>query len=313
MNDITAFTNFAAAASRALPYLRDRTGFDLWMITRIEAEDCIAIEVLDRHYGLQRGQRFPWPDSLCCRMLEGQGPRFAPDVAAVLSYARSPLTQQLKIGAYIGVPLCQPDGAVYGTLCAVHPLPVAAEIADQMPTIELVASLLSNLLSAELSAQEHARRAERAEAELLTDALTSLFNRRGWDALISAEESRCQRFANSACVLSIDLDDLKTVNDSQGHAKGDALLKAAADVLRASTRQQDISARVGGDEFAVLAVECDITGAETLVQRLLEAFSQAGVRASIGMAPRDANGTLQQAWHDADQLMYSHKKRERVS
>jgi diguanylate cyclase (GGDEF)-like protein len=313
MNDTNAFTNFSAAALRALPYLRERTGLDCWMITRIEGNECIAVDVLDGSCDIQRGQRFRWSDSLCCRMLAGQGPPFAHNAAAVPCYASSPLSQQFQIGAYMGVPLYRPDGTVYGTLCGVSPRPISSDIIDQMPTVELVASLLSNLLCAELSAQEHARRAERAEAELLTDSLTNLFNRRGWDALIAAEESRCRRFGNSACVLSIDLDDLKTVNDSQGHAKGDQLLRAAADVLRLSTRQQDICARVGGDEFAVLAVECDLHGGELLVERLLDAFAQAGVRASIGMAPRSTTGTLQQAWHEADQLMYSHKKRERVT
>jgi diguanylate cyclase len=314
MVDLQAFSNFSSAASAVLSFLQERTGFDLWMVTRKEADDWIVLDAQDKSYGIKAGKVFRWTDSLCSRMVEGEGPQFAPNIDAVNAYADAPITNQIAIGAFIGVPLARADGTLFGTLCGMHPKPASADLERELPTVKLLAQLLSNLLISELATQDQTRRAERAEADLLTDSLTGLFNRRGWDSLLASEESRCKRYGNPACVLSVDLDDLKVVNDTQGHARGDELLKTAAEILRTSKRQQDIAARIGGDEFALLAIECDTAGGDALVARLLEAFTQAGVRASIGMSPRLAAGTLDDAWLESDRLMYSHKKRtEKVS
>jgi diguanylate cyclase len=296
-----------------LRFLHERTDFDLWMVTRTEGNDWIVLGAHDCGYGIQAGKVFRWADSLCSRMVADKGPRVAPDCKVVSAYADAPIATQLPIRAYVGVPLSRADGTLFGTLCGVHSEPKDEALHHELPFVELLAKLLSSLLIAELAAHEQARRAERAEAELLTDALTGLFNRRGWNSLLAAEESRCKRYGNPACVLSIDLDELKQVNDTQGHACGDQLLKTAANVLRTATRHQDVIARVGGDEFGVLAVECDTASGQKLKNRLLDALMTAGVKASIGVAPRRASDTLDRAWIEADQLMYSHKRRERMA
>ena len=131
------------------------------------------------------------------------------------------------------------------------------EIEEELPLVELMARLLMTIIKNELKANEEFRRAERASAEAMTDGLTGLYNRRGWDQLVAAEDKRCQRYGHPASVLSIDLDNLKSINDNQGHAEGDCLLRSAAEVLKTVTRDADIVARLGGDEFSVLAVECD--------------------------------------------------------
>jgi diguanylate cyclase len=313
MHDLRALPNFSEAASTILRFLHERTGVDLWMATRTEGEDWIVLAEHDHGYGVEAGKVFRWSDSFCSRMVADQGPRVATDSRAVPAYADAPLAKQLPIRAYIGVPLSRADGTLFGTLCGLHREVKSEALHAELPLVELLAKLLSSLLISELAAHEQARRAERAEAELLTDSLTGLFNRRGWDSLLAAEESRCKRYGHPACVLSIDLDELKQVNDSEGHARGDELLKATADVLRSASRQQDVMARVGGDEFAVLAVECDVMGGQALVERLLNAFTSAGVKASIGIAPRRPSETLDRAWLESDRLMYSHKKRERMA
>jgi diguanylate cyclase (GGDEF)-like protein len=310
---LQAFPNFSVAAQAVLRFLHERTGFDLWMVTRTEGDDWIVLDRHDQSYGVEPGQVFRWADSFCSRMVAGEGPRTAPDCQQIPAYASAPIAGQIPIGAYLGVPLSRPDGTLFGTLCGVHPQPKSAELHRELPLVELLAQLLSGLLIAELNALHQTRRAERAESDLMTDALTGLFNRRGWDALVAAEESRCKRYGSPACVLSIDLDELKEVNDSQGHASGDELLKSAARVLLASTRQQDVVARVGGDEFAVLAVECDVTGGDTLVERLIEGFHAAGVKASIGMASRTPLGSLLQAWQESDKQMYFRKRDGRAA
>ncbi len=96
----------------------------------------------------------------------------------------------------------------------------------------------------------------------------------------------------------LDLDGLKAVNDSAGHA---------ADVLRAAVRSTDIVARLGGDEFAVLTVETDLPAARLERDRLRELLRAAGIPASVGAATRDPQGGLTAAVRAADQQMYQAK------
>jgi diguanylate cyclase (GGDEF)-like protein len=308
MFPLDQFPDFASAAQGVLRHLHNRLGFDLWMVTRTEGEDWIVLNAEDHGYGVTDGTVFRWADSFCAHMVEGRGPRIAPRSDVIPVYADAPIGRQVKIGAYVGVPLTREDGSLFGTLCAIHPAPQPAAIKAEQPLVELLSSLLSTILTAELRTAEEARRAERAQAEALTDPLTGLYNRRGWDQLLAAEEERCRRFGHPACILSIDLDDLKSVNDSQGHAAGDDLLRCCGEALRSSLRQQDIAARLGGDEFAVLCVECDPVSLRPLVERLRAALAEHTVQASLGCASRHPALGLIQALHQADEAMYAEKR-----
>ena len=99
-------------------------------------------------------------------------------------------------------------------------------------------------------------RAEASAAASQSDALTGLLNRRGFDRVLMIEEKRSQRFPDlDDTVFVIDLDGLKTVNDTEGHAAGDRLIRLAADTLERAIRGSDQLFRIGGDEFVVLATE----------------------------------------------------------
>jgi diguanylate cyclase (GGDEF)-like protein len=111
-------------------------------------------------------------------------------------------------------------------------------------------------------------------------------------------------------VVSVDLDGLKRVNDQRGHKAGDSLLRGAAKALLTVGRTHDTAARIGGDEFGVLAPECGADGVAALVSRLSNAFAEAGIRASIGSAVRSpGGGGLDAAWRAADLDMYRAKAR----
>jgi diguanylate cyclase len=304
------FADFSSAAQGVLRLLHNRLGFDLWMVTRTEGDDWIVLHAEDHGYGVQDGTVFRWADSFCARMVEGQGPRIAPRSEAVPTYATAPIGQQVRIGAYVGVPLSRADGSLFGTLCAIHPAPQPAAIQAEQPLVELLSSLLSTILGAELRAAEEARKAERAQAEALLDPLTGLFNRRGWDQLVAAEEERCRRYGHPACVVSLDLNDLKVVNDTHGHAAGDELLRRCGDALRSSVRHQDVAARLGGDEFAVLCVECDPVYIHSLVGRIRATLLDQDISASIGFASRHPASNLVETLHQADVAMYAEKRGE---
>ena len=182
------------------------------------------------------------------------------------------------------------------------------ELAAELPTIELLGRMLAVLLVQELERQELQRRFELAELDALTDPLTGVGNRRAWDRLLDAEEARCRRYGSVASLVAIDLDELKRVNDGQGHAAGDRLLRRTAQVIDSCRRAADMVARLGGDEFGVLAVECDEPAAKVLADRFRGALEAAGIRASVGHATRQPTGTLAQAWSAADARMYAQKR-----
>jgi diguanylate cyclase len=303
--------DFQVTAAEVLRFLHHRFGFSLWMVTRAEGNDWIVLQAEGEGYGINQGDVYRWSDSLCSQMAQDRGPNIAPRITEVPAYANAPLAGQVGIGAYIGLPLIRADGTLFGTLCAFDPEPQADELVDQQSLLEFMARMLSTILGGELRAEAEARRAEFAEERAETDSLTGVFNRRGWDRFLQTEEARCRRYGHTASVFSIDLDHLKQVNDDFGHNTGDAMLIAAAEALSGSTRECDVVARVGGDEFAILAVHCDQTTTDDIIDRLNESLSKANVRASIGVASRDSSKTLKDAWVQADRNMYRCKKRRR--
>ena len=158
---------------------------------------------------------------------------------------------------------------------------------------------------------EHLAARQKLEAQLTHmahhDGLTSLPNRVLFRQEMERELARA-RGGEAVAVLCIDLDHFKRVNDTLGHAAGDALLQGAADRLRACVRETDIVARLGGDEFAIVQLQADQPRAATvLAERLIADLSrpfdieghQVVVGASVGIALAPSDGT------EADQLMKS--------
>jgi diguanylate cyclase (GGDEF)-like protein/PAS domain S-box-containing protein len=112
---------------------------------------------------------------------------------------------------------------------------------------------------------------EELRALSLVDELTGLHNRRGFLALARQQLKIAERNHERVSILAADLDGLKSINDTFGHSEGDRALVAAARILKGSCRESDVVARMGGDEFAILAVEASSTSADTLAQRILHA------------------------------------------
>ena len=215
------------------------------------------------------------------------------------------------------LPLELPDGTVFGALCALGAGPEErASVA--LGRLRRVAEVLRDLLAAEWEAHEstaraeaEARRARQAEDEALSDPLTGVANRRAWERALHNEERRRRRYGGAAAVVVVDLDDLKSVNDTQGHLGGDLLLRMTAEAIQATCRDSDVVARTGGDEFAVLALDCDEPRLRILVSRLRKALAQEGISASVGGATRGPGMNLEEAWAAADAAMYVDKTRRR--
>lgn len=153
----------------------------------------------------------------------------------------------------------------------------------------------------------------------LTDELTGLYNRRGWSALAQQQLLLAKRVRVPVMLIYADLDGLKGINDSFGHATGDEALVRFADVLKAVFRESDLIARVGGDEFAVLPISAQNSSEHiirTRVEHKLEDWNASTERqyklsASIGVAYWDpeSDQTLDDAIRSADESMYEEKAR----
>ena len=148
------------------------------------------------------------------------------------------------------------------------------------------------------------------------DVLTGLQNRRGWNETLGAELARHARTRRPAVLMLVDVDNLKAVNDTHGHAAGDAVLRSVSSVLRACTREIDTPARYGGDEFGVLLAEANLVDAMRVAERVRTAFiaarpAQAAAEdctLSIGLAQADLSVVNADEWlKRADTAMYRAK------
>ena len=306
------FQNFVEAAKQVLEYLHEHLGFGLWMITRVEGENWIVLQAENEKYNVKAGDVFRWADSFCYHMVQGKAPNIAPCASDISLYASAPINQDLLIKSYIGQALFNEDGSIFGTICAIDTEIKPNDILKAAPLVELFGSLLSSILQSELRENQQRRLRERFEVEALTDGLTGLYNRRAWNRLVEAEDGRCQRFGLPATIFSIDLNDLKQVNDQFGHEQGDHLIQMTAELLLKTTRSNDVVSRLGGDEFAILCPEMSLIDAEALSKRLINVFLENNIHVAIGYATRQLDSDLHEVFIEADTNMYEHKRQVKL-
>jgi diguanylate cyclase (GGDEF)-like protein len=139
-----------------------------------------------------------------------------------------------------------------------HPSVLMVNFVMQAVAFAVVGTLLARLKSA----------VDRESRLSRTDPLTGLLNTRAFYQDAERLLALARRYGHSVTLAYVDLDDFKAVNDTFGHRGGDEVLRRVADVLRRGVRAGDLSARVGGDEFAVMLVETGSEGAAAMLERL---------------------------------------------
>src|SRR4051794_21100305 len=150
---------------------------------------------------------------------------------------------------------------------------------------------------------------ERTELErsARTDALTALPNRRAFEDELRREMARATRLRVPLTVALIDLDGFKELNDTAGHAAGDAALRAAADAWSGGLRSMDVLARYGGDEFAVLLPSCTLPEAQEVLDRM-RASTPLGLGCSIGVTSWRETEPTDELIGRADTALYASKR-----
>ena len=160
------------------------------------------------------------------------------------------------------------------------------------------------------------------EATADIDAVTEIFNRRGFDRELKRSLAYVKRYWTRAALMVVDLDGFKPVNDRHGHAAGDAVLKAVAAMLTQSVRASDTVARLGGDEFGLILWNLGEGDATAKAWSLEAAISEAAIRwkgealcvgASIGFVMMGAADELADVLARADRAMYARKAERKGS
>ncbi|MBS3751959.1 MAG: PAS domain S-box protein [Anaerolineales bacterium] len=152
----------------------------------------------------------------------------------------------------------------------------------------------------------------------LRDDLTELYNRRGFTLLAEQHMKIANREDRRMILLYIDIDELKLINDTYGHPSGDQALKDVAKILQDAFRESDVVARIGGDEFVVLALESNITHPQNLASRLQDTLEthntnqqrvyDLSLSAGWSCYDPDSPSSLKELMHRADQAMYEEKR-----
>ena len=164
-------------------------------------------------------------------------------------------------------------------------------------------------------------RARQFSSESRTDHLTGLANRREFERVMEREVALAERHDRRLTMMMIDLDNLKRINDRQGHGGGDAALRVVAQQLQRVVRASDLCARIGGDEFAVAMPETDIERGRDVAARLRSAMSETSlgvksveaVEVSIGLSSWRRGQDWQAVYQSADIDLYEDKRLRKIA
>ncbi len=199
------YSSFEAAAKEILQYLHHQFGFDLWTVYRLDGDEAVIVQALDGRHGLQPGKAFKWSDLICKRMLEGLGPNIVPRLNDAPAYRSAPQAMELGLEAYVGYPLCDSDGQVFGTLCGVATKPQPNEIKQCEGTFELYSRILSTLLSMDLQLKSRREDYQALNIDQLVDTETGLLSITAWNRFMAAQNRRARELGISSYVAKVGL------------------------------------------------------------------------------------------------------------
>src|SRR3712207_5743174 len=152
VDDVVPFDDWTSAARATLTFLHRTIGLDVWMVTELQEPRQVVVHSHPEQV-VPRGSWVPWDSSFCRSMVSGEGPRVATVAAATPAY-RDRTGHVEWIAAYIGVPLVNRDGEVWGTLCGISSRAQPRSLTRFLPLVEMIARMLSTLLQTELAQRD---------------------------------------------------------------------------------------------------------------------------------------------------------------
>ncbi len=248
---------------------------------------------------------------------------FASALMAMTGGLESPFTFTFPLIVGAGALLVAPRIALALAILATAAYLAAGLVANPNPGIRPLVTMAVNLTGVYLlayigaSVGREQRRTRDAAIRLSTvDSLTGLYNRAYFFAALEREIARGDRSGRAFCLVMLDLDDLKAVNDRFGHIAGDQVLRSVADIVKGGVRKIDTPARYGGDEFVALLPETDPTGGWVVAEKIRLTVAEQGLptidpgpTVSVGVVSYPADGRSADALLvSADRAMYASKR-----
>lgn len=267
---------------------------------------------------LSRNDSWPWDiNSFCRKIAETKQELNVQQAQSDAYWKLSPPVVEGKIRSYCGLPIFWPCGEVFGTICIIDTKETA-----HSPTLIKLLEQFCRLITADL---QMLRDYQEIRDLALTDELTGLNNRRGLSFLGEQRIKDARRAKQTIGIVYLDIDNLKLVNDKQGHQVGDQCIIMLANVLKTNGRESDIIARIGGDEFIIMTSFNDEhvhdVKLETLCLRILDCYSLAVSEYDVGEITSISYGyqtfhyevmtVLDEMIEQTDQLMYRNKNSKR--
>lgn len=183
-----------------------------------------------------------------------------------------------------------------------------------------LARVQARLQDSEAQVKRMAEDLAQIREEVYIDSLSGLFNRRRFDSAIESLVAKANADNEPLCLLLIDIDEFKAINDRHGHVLGDHVIRSVSQAIKASIKGRDVAARHGGDEFAVLLPETASQGGATVaeyIRRIIERrrvgdhsgeAESVAVTVSVGLATLKTGETAQDLMRRADKALYQAKK-----
>ena len=285
------FDRFARVAARA-------AGTPVALVSLVDDERQCFVGMCGLGQPWADARQTPLSHSFCQHVVANRAPLVIEDARLDPILCSNLAITDLDVVAYAGFPIVSPGGEVLGSLCAIDDQPRIWG-AEQLELLEEIALLLGNEL-------ERRGLVRRLAADARTDVLTGLANRRSWDEELPRALHQADRLGHGLTVAIIDVDFFKSYNDRHGHPAGDDALREIGARWSAQVRDIDVLARIGGEEFALLAPGANASEALRIVERLRHDMPD-GLTASAGVAVWNAALSTADLIALADRALYRAK------
>lgn len=249
--------------------------------------------------------------SLSRYIMEKKKTEYFPDIYSkdsIFNFTEADWVHVFSSHSLLGVPLVR-RGEMFGVLLAGSNR-IDAYTTGQIELVETIAIQSSTSI-------DNARLYEEVQKASITDGLTGLDNRHHFNLLIDQEIERTIRYKRDLCMIMLDIDHFKNINDRYGHVTGDLVLQHVATMIEKYLRKADIAFRYGGEEFIILLPETDLKSGSLVAERIRSLIeeqacetdhSKVYVTVSLGVCNYQADFTDSKAFVDAaDQALYSSK------
>lgn len=204
------------------------------------------------------------------------------------------------------------NGTYMGRIVGFARRPPASVLTICAPKLKLCVAAMSLTVALHVELGIAEQMVIEMQRDAFIDPLTGVFNRAGWINRLAHIDAHASRSNGDAAIVVLDLDFLKVVNDTKGHAAGDDLLRLTAQTISSVLRSTDSVGRLGGDEFGVVVQNATPVVAASLLNRLKQALAHVDIKISIGMALKSEAGTLKKTMLLADERMYEEKRKKPV-